>query len=268
MTKSPLRYPGGKTRAVKQLYTVLKSNFPHQKHIISPFFGGGSFELFLHEEGYVVVGNDLFKPLTVFWNVVKTDANGLATKVESEMPITKEKFYFLRESLPTLTDPYEIAKAFYIVNRCSFSGATFSGGFSKDAAENRLNTSAIKRLREVNLDSITINSMDCIEFLKEYPETTLTVIYADPPYYIDSYIYGMRGDMHESFDHKKFADEIKKRSDWMISYNDCPYIRSLYQGCRIIHAEWSYGMNKSKKSSEIIILPPISQVSQEIINSS
>lgn len=48
MTKniSPLRYPGGKTRACKILDKILSENFEMKnvKTVISPFFGGGSFE--------------------------------------------------------------------------------------------------------------------------------------------------------------------------------------------------------------------------------
>ena len=42
---SPLRYPGGKTKAVG----IILDNLPKlkNKRIVSPFFGGGSFELCL-----------------------------------------------------------------------------------------------------------------------------------------------------------------------------------------------------------------------------
>lgn len=39
-----------------------------------------------------------------------------------------------------------------------------------------------------------------------------------------------------------------------MTYNNCDYIRELYKENIIIDAEWSYGMNKTKKSSEIVIL--------------
>ena len=65
--------------------------------------------------------------------------------------------------------------------------------------------------------------------------------------------------MHENFDHTSFAKKILTRSDWLISYNDCDYIRALYKDCRIFNVKWSYGMNASKASSEIIILPPLAQ---------
>jgi hypothetical protein len=39
-----------------------------------------------------------------------------------------------------------------------------------------------------------------------------------------------------------------------MTYNDCSYIRILYNKYKIIEVNWNYGMNKSKKSSEIIII--------------
>ena len=49
---SPLRYPGGKTRACKKLDEILNTNFNIEniKTIVSPFFGGGSFEFFLQNK--------------------------------------------------------------------------------------------------------------------------------------------------------------------------------------------------------------------------
>jgi hypothetical protein len=46
---SPLRYPGGKTKTCNKLYEILTTYFDLSKFttIISPFFGGGSFEFHL-----------------------------------------------------------------------------------------------------------------------------------------------------------------------------------------------------------------------------
>jgi len=255
--KSPLRYPGGKTRAIAILEQYLTTHFPTKRILLSPFFGGGSFELHLAAKGYQVKGNDLFKPLYTFWQTVKDVPEDIKDAVESVMPITKTYFQELRQTIQTMTDTLEIAAAYYIINRCSFSGATFCGGFSKEASTGRLNESSLKTLQQANLENIVFSNLDCKEFLKNNPETLNTIVYADPPYYITSYIYGKDGDMHEGFDHAAFAAAIKQRRDWMISYNDCAYIRDLYKDCRIEKVTWSYGMDNGKKgSSEILILPP------------
>lgn len=255
--KSPLRYPGGKTRAISILKETLETEYPSRKMLLSPFFGGGSFELTQASDGYTVKGNDLFFPLYTFWTQVKTNPTALAERVEKEMPVSKEKFIQFRTDIQQSTDPIDIAAKYFIINRCSFSGATFCGGYSQQAADGRLTVSSLQAVKNVDLSQICFSNLDACWFLKENPQTASTVVYADPPYFIDSYIYGRDGDLHEGFDHKGFAEEIKKRSDWMISYNDCAYIRKLYEGCRFLTPSWSYGMNKSKKSSEILILPPL-----------
>ena len=63
MNKSPLRYPGGKTRACKYLDVILKENFNIEnfKNIVSPFFGGGSFEFYMQNKYDMnIVANDKF----------------------------------------------------------------------------------------------------------------------------------------------------------------------------------------------------------------
>jgi DNA adenine methylase len=254
--KSPLRYPGGKTRAVKILKKYVQEYFPGRTVIMSPFFGGGSFEIAMKEEGFRIFANDLFGPLFTFWTVLKDRAVSLAQRVSSHMPVSKEKFADFRKNIMNLSQDDQAA-AYYIINRCSFSGATFCGGYSAQAASGRLNESSLRTLQSANLDGIEFSNMDCCEFLRAHPEKADTLVYADPPYYIKTYIYGKDGDMHETFDHKAFAETIRKRRDWIISYNDCDYIRELYKGCRIFTESWAYGMNASKESSEVIILPPL-----------
>jgi len=66
---SPLRYAGGKSKAIG----LILENLPKlkEKKIISPFFGGGSFELCLCQElGFEVIGYDIFDMLVNFWNVL------------------------------------------------------------------------------------------------------------------------------------------------------------------------------------------------------
>ena len=44
-----------------------------------------------------------------------------------------------------------------------------------------------------------------------------------------------------------------------ILINYCEYIKNLYKDYLIIDVNWSYGMNKSKASSEIIIISKLVQ---------
>jgi DNA adenine methylase len=81
------------------------------------------------------------------------------------------------------------------------------------------------------------------------------LIFLDPPYYIDSKLYGNKGDLHSEFSHEKLYDCIAAtKKNWIITYNNCEYIKNLYKKFTIIETNWTYGMNKSKKSSEIVII--------------
>jgi DNA adenine methylase len=146
---------------------------------------------------------------------------------------------------------------YFAINRCSFSGATFSGGFSQEAIEKRFTVSSIDRLEKLDLSLCEFSNMDFEDFLKTVPEEEGVFIYADPPYYLKegSKLYGNKGDLHHNFDHDRFVqcmDRITKVA-WIISYNDCDYVRKKFAGYRIESVSWSYGMNPDKASSEVLI---------------
>jgi len=43
-------------------------------------------------------------------------------------------------------------------------------------------------------------------------------------------LYGVDGNLHDSFDHEKLHNLLTNRSDWVMSYNDCEEIREMYKG--------------------------------------
>ena len=60
--------------------------------------------------------------------------------------------------------------------------------------------------------------------------------------------------MHNTFDHDKLFRCISKKRNWIMTYNNCDYIKELYKDFQLIETSWSYGMNKCKKSSELVII--------------
>lgn len=249
---SPLRYPGGKTRACKLLWTFIPSS---TNTLISPFFGGGSFELFCASKGLTVYGNDAFEPLSIFWNTLKNNAEDVSDATELLRPLSKADFYRMRQSILTIDDPILISAFYFAINRSSFSGSTFCGGYAPQAAEGRFTESSIQRLRTTKMTNImSVENYDFEEFIEMHPPSNGTVMFLDPPYYISNYLYGRDGDHHESFKHESLSNILKTRKDWILCYNDCEYIRNLYKEYRIEKVSWSYGMNASKESNEILIL--------------
>lgn len=260
--KSPLRYPGGKTRACKIIDEIANKHFKMNKFnvIVSPFFGGGSFEFYLQNKyEYKIIANDKFKPLYKFWIQSKQN-NDKLTKALYKLinTITKEKFKeFRNKILNEKNNDFVVSIMYFVINRCSFSGSTLSGGFSDESSKKRFTISSIDRIKELNLSKFEISNKDFIEFINELQIDSKQLIFLDPPYYLGSVgskLYGNNGDMHENFNHQELFNCISKRKNWILTYNNCDYIKKLYKKFKIIETNWSYGMNKSKESSEIIII--------------
>jgi len=258
---SPLRYPGGKTRACKILDTIIKQYFDLTQIdiLLSPFFGGGSFELYFQNNyNKQIIANDKFKPLYNFWNEVKINKDALCTELYKINSISNTDFQNYRNTILEVSGIIQ-ALQYFVINRCSFSGATLSGGFSEDASSKRFTKSSIDRIKNLNLSNIIFSNLDFLDFLNNNAviiDANKTLIFLDPPYYLGnkSNLYGNNGDMHENFDHKLLFDVISSKKNWIITYNNCEYIKNLYKNYIILEVNWSYGMNKDKKSSEIVII--------------
>lgn len=257
--KSPLRYPGGKTRACKILETIMKEHFDIENfdNLVSPFFGGGSFEFHIQNSYDLnIIANDKFTPLYNFWHTCKIDKERLCEELIKRLDkVDKEVFDGLRENVIQENNNFEQSIMYFIINRCSFSGATLSGGFSLEASKKRFTKSSVERVQALDLSKCHIYNLDFEDFINSNQDGR-NLIFLDPPYYLlnASKLYGKNGDMHDTFDHDKLYHCLSTKKNWFMTYNNCEYIKDLYKDFKIIETGWSYGMNKSKKSSEIVII--------------
>lgn len=255
--KSPLRYPGGKSRIVSILY----NKFPVFSEYREPFIGGGSVFLYLmsFKPQLKFWINDLYYDVYNFWIQVKNDGHFLirhnVTEWKDKFTDGKELFKYLRENYDSF-DEVKKASAFFVLNRISFSGTTMSGGFSKDAFEKRFTDSSIIRLATIErwfpCDNTIVTNLDYSALLEAEGEDVF--IFMDPPYYTaeKSNLYGKNGSTSKGFDHAKFADDCRKCTHkWLITYDDCDYIRELFKGFDIESISFSYGMKNVSKSSSM-----------------
>jgi DNA adenine methylase len=265
---SPLRYPGGKSRAVPE---ILKF-FPKFEEYREPMVGGGSVFLsakyaFPSRRYWI---NDINHDLYAFWEVCKETPELLveeAEKIKNSKKDGKEIFYEWRYPNLPLTD-FELALRYYILNRISFSGLVEAGGFSKESFKERFTVSSTKRIMSISkeLKDVKISNLSYEPLLKASGNNVF--IYLDPPYYgnKESKLYGVRGYLHTTFNHKKLAEELKDcKFKWLLTYDDNQVIRDYYSFANIIQKELSYGMNnvsrnRTIKGKEIFIsnyIPPI-----------
>ena len=251
--KSPLRYPGGKTRAVDKILPHL----PKGVDLCSPFFGGGSIEIAyaLENPSNKVYGYDLFEPIVCFQeNLLKHPIMLYKEVCFIRERFDKDDFYDFRNELRENYVPsLRAAAQLFAINRTSFSGATFSGGFSKLSNEKRFTQNSMDKIRNFRVPNLTVSYGDFKDTILKHDKEFL---YLDPPYLLDkgsNNLYGSNGSTHKTFDHEGLLDILKTRTNWIMSYNDCEWVRDAYKGYEIQELKWNYGMNKSKKSSEILI---------------
>jgi len=242
--RSPLRFPGGKSRAVTQILQF----FPRTPgSLASPFVGGGSVELAAAHMGWRVHAYDAFKPLVGFWQTVLTNSEGLADKVMDYYPLPKETFYRLQQT--HFATKLEEAARFFVLNRSSFNGSTMSGGMSP--GHQRFTLSSIDRLRRFCVQNFWVKQAD---FRKSIAQSRNSFLYLDPPYWLATKLYGDRGNLHTGFDHVGLRECLRCRDQWILSYDDCPEVRAMYDGYRIVQLSWKYGMSTDKHGRELLVL--------------
>jgi len=261
--KSPLRYPGGKSRAIQQMRFLLPEEFDEYRE---PFVGGGSFFIYLKQTRpqLKIWINDLNPELYFFWKYAQIDAQKLACevlKVKKERRDGQGLFAELLSSNAASLTEFERAVRFFVLNRITFSGVVESGGYSQQAFEKRFTESSIARLSQLGrvLDGIKITRLDYRELLADGDARTFTFL--DPPYFkaTKSRLYGKNGVLHTGFNHDEFAAEMRRcRHSWLITYDDSPEIRANFAFARIYEWELQYGMNnyrqtKAAKGSELFI---------------
>ena len=251
--KTPLRYPGGKSRAITKMARYLPE-MKKYKEYREPFLGGGSVALYMtktypHLKVWV---NDLYQPLVNFWQQLQDKPDELTTRL-SELKgkyNTHDKARHLfaesKEFLAyTKTSTLESAVSFYTVNKCSFSGLTESSSFSKQASESNFSLRGIEKLPGYSklIENWKITNLS-YEDLKTDNKNVFT--YFDPPYEIGIPIYGKRGEMHKYFDHDKFAADCDGQTNHqMISYNSTQVIRNRFKDWYAAEFDLTYSMRST-----------------------
>ena len=250
--KTPLRYPGGKSRAC----TKMDPYFPDLREYVEfrePFLGGGSVALHVTKKypHLKITVNDLYEPLVNFWVTLQTFGKELTDKLRdyksthSEPVSAKELFLNSKEVInKSGVDSIERAAAFYIVNKCSFSGLTESSSFSKQASISNFSMRGIEKLTEYSdlLSSWHINGYSYEHLMTNNMHDGI-FMYLDPPYDIKDNLYGKKGSMHSGFDHDKFAEDCDKHDiPMLISYNSDQLVKDRFTNWNAAEFDLTYTM--------------------------
>lgn len=268
---SPLRYPGGKSKAVG----LILENLPllKNKKIVSPFFGGGSVELVLSQKlGFNVIGYDIFEILVNFWHQIINNPTEFSNELNKLIPDvtnftknrhillsywdkvkpstleykTKKKVY-LTDDEKTMLDTNPLLQAVYYYYNMQLSyGPMFLGWPSSVYLKKTKFDKIVKNIKELQLKNLEVR---CDSFENIFETHKDDFIYLDPPYYLgsDSKMFkGMYPNCnfaihHNNFDHKKLCDLLKNhKGGFILTYNDCPTIREWYKDFKQVYPKWQY----------------------------
>jgi site-specific DNA-adenine methylase len=145
------------------------------------------------------------------------------------------------QSLPSLGR----AVAFYIVNKCSFSGLTESSSFSPQASNSNFSLRGIQKLPEY---SALISKWRITNYSYDYmmDGNKGAFMYLDPPYDIKDNLYGRKGSMHKGFDHDKFAADCDANNmDQLISYNSDQLVKDRFTNWNAGEFDLTYTMRST-----------------------
>jgi site-specific DNA-adenine methylase len=249
--KTPLRYPGGKSRACVKLDQYIPDLRDYEKYH-EPFLGGGSVAIYITKKypKLDIWVNDLYEPLYNFWRVLQDDGNALYETLcdlksrHPEPESAKELFLESKEYLndESNNDSLQRAVSFYTINKCSFSGLTESSSFSKQASNSNFSLRGIEKLPGYTkiIENWKITNLSYEQLLSDNKST---FIYLDPPYEIGSNLYGKKGSMHKGFNHDQFAIDCDRFiSPQLVSYNSSQLIKERFGGWQTGEFDLTYTM--------------------------
>lgn len=229
--KSPIRYPGGKSRFLDTLASYLPTTITEYRE---PFVGGGStaFAAAARYPQASIWINDLCPAVANFWTVLQ-DPQGvvhlesmlLAYHGASRSWDAASDLY--KASMANIGDraanPVVRAASFYYVNRVGYSGTLRSTITKYNWSERWLKCQPrIRELRQWSALMVNwrITNLDYTAVLSQPFADDTGLVYCDPPYPQADRLYGFQGKLHNRFDHAGFQRAAEAtHSCVLISYD-------------------------------------------------
>lgn len=243
-----IKWIGGK----KSLRDKILMQFPPQQQYdrYIEVFGGAGWILFSKDKhAKMEVFNDINGELVNLYRCVKHHAQELQRELDFLL-MSREQFNKAKgQNTECMTDIQRAAR-FYILIKESYGCDLRSFGVR---GMNLL--SAIDYLKEVSvrLSGVVIENHDYEKLIKAYDRDS-ALFYLDPPYYgAEKYYSGGFGET----DHVKLKSILEKiKGMFILSYNDCHFIRTLYKDYKIIEVSRTHNMltkTKPCRYQELII---------------
>ena len=270
VTKSPLRYPGGKTQLANYVRHLLKINRIKDTYI-EPFAGGFGvgLDLLITNSVKQVVINDLDTSIDAIWYSIMNNMDLFIEKI-NDTPVTIEEWHKQRKIREECKNDYhsiDNAFASFFLNRTNVSGIINGGPIGGQRQEGKYKIDCrynkdnlIKKIKLINQykEKIRLTHLDANELIKKgipnySPDSTF--IFFDPPYYVQGKnLYLSFVDQSE---HKELAKNILslKKYKWITTYDIEDEIFKLYKPyVKAYTYTLNYSANRKRKAKEFMFV--------------
>lgn len=249
--KSPLAYVGGKSILSSRIIPLI----PDHKTYCEVFAGGG-WVFFRKELSKFEIINDLDSDLIAFYRVLQNHLEEFLRQFKWLLT-SREVFDDWNSQLKGrgLTDIQKAARYYYVQRNC-FGGKVKDRSFGVSLEKKpRINLVRMEEeLSEVHLrlSHVVIENLSWEEFIKRYDREE-TFFYLDPPYYKKPCY---KHNLNSIDDYVRINDVLKAiKGSFILSINDHPEIRNVFQGFNILPVSLNYSIAKKEtiQGKELII---------------
>lgn len=235
-----ISWVGGKKLLRNRIIENFPENGSYNRYV--EVFGGAGWVFFAREKhAELEVYNDVNGNLVNLFKCVKYHPEALQKELAYTL-MSREQFFDAKSQICTagLTDIQKAAR-FYILIKESFGTDLSSFGIRPKNMKSAMDfiLDASKRL-----NNVVIEKQDFERILKTYDRKD-TLFYLDPPYYETEEYYT---DKFMPQDHERLKEALKKlNGKFLLSYNNCKYIRDLYDSYNIVEVDRSHNLIQNKK---------------------
>lgn len=205
-------------------------------------FGGAGWVLFSSDKhANMEVYNDVNGNLVNLFRCIKYHAEALQKELNFIM-VSREQFQIAKAQVVEmgLTDIQRAAR-FFVMIKESFGSNLYSFGTRAKNMESAKNYLEVVSKR---LNSVVIENLDFEKILKTYDRKD-ALFYLDPPYYETEKYYP---DRFMPEDHQRLKRSLEKiTGKFILSYNDCEFIRNLYRDYNIIEVDRAHNYIQEEK---------------------
>ena len=220
---------GGK----KALRELIVSVFPLHYERYIEVFGGGGWVLFHKPPGNdFEVYNDFNGLLTNLYRCVRERPDELIEALHFVLN-SREDFDIVKDALARDSIESDVIKAAYFYQLIRYSYASGLTSFGSQPHDMWSNFPLIEQAHR-RLSKVVIENKDFEKLIRQY-DRPVSFFYADPPYFeTEKYYKNVGEDGFQEKDHIRLRDTLMNiEGKFLLSYNDCDFIRELYNAPNI-----------------------------------